>query len=135
MGYGLWVPIGFLATHWVLGNPLGTHWVGSPNLPDPLGTHGWVQDLEKPTHGYPKRSVILAVLLGTQVLAIPSPDFSNAPPAPEGLTREAFLATSPSPPLERRQGCTICSVCGNDGGIAICCLVTGQCYEFPCADC
>ena len=76
--------------------------------------------------------IILAAIFGTQVLAILSPDFSNAPPAPEGLTREAFLASSP---LEKRQGCTLCSACGNQGGISVCCTVSGECYEFPCADC
>jgi hypothetical protein len=32
-----------------------------------------------------KRFIFLAALFGTQVRAIPSPDFSSAPPAPAGL--------------------------------------------------
>lgn len=61
-----------------------------------------------------KPIIILAGLFGTQVLAIRSPDFSSAPPAPAGLTREALIGGSP---VEKRQGCTICPTCGNLGGL------------------
>ena len=60
-----------------------------------------------------KRIIFLAALFGTQVCAIPSPDFSSAPPAPAGLTTQALIGGSH---FEKRQGCMICPTCGILGG-------------------